>query len=56
MANSITARPLEQGVVDLEDAEMVVVDLGSEYLEKLEPLSSLKSQVQLEGEPGGSNS
>ncbi|KAL9136396.1 MAG: hypothetical protein Q9175_002413, partial [Cornicularia normoerica] len=44
MANSITARPLEQGVVDLEDAEMVVVDLGSEYLEKLEPLSSLKSQ------------
>ncbi|KAF6230162.1 hypothetical protein HO133_004501 [Letharia lupina] len=46
------ARPLDQGVVDLEDAKIASVDLKSEHLENLEPLLSLKSRVHPEG---GSN-
>ena len=39
----------------LEDTEMVAADLGSECLEKSEPLSSLKSCVHPKGESGSSN-
>lgn len=44
MANATAARHLEQGVVDLEDAEMGDADLGSEY----------KPRVHAEGKFGGS--
>lgn len=47
--------PHEQGVVDLEDTEMVAADLRCECPEKSEPLSSLKSRVHPKGGSGSSD-
>lgn len=53
MAYATPTKPLEQDVVDLEDAEIAGADLESECLEKSELLLSIKSQVHPEGDPGG---
>ena len=55
MVNATVAGLLEQKVVDLEDVEMAGADIESELVEKLEPSSSIKSRVHLEGRPGRSS-
>ncbi|KAM0799325.1 hypothetical protein BDR22DRAFT_330301 [Usnea florida] len=54
-ADATAVRLLEQKVVDLEDVEMVGADTESGMAEKLEPSSSIKSPIHLEGEPRGSS-
>ena len=51
VARSTSARPMEQGVMDLEDTTMADVDPDSGNLEKLEAFVILKSQVHPEGRP-----
>ena len=53
-SNVTVARPLGQGVVDLEDAEVEGVDLGLECTKDSEPPLSMKSRVHPKEEPGGS--
>ena len=54
-ANATAVRLLEKNVVDLEDVEMAGADTESGMAEKLEPSSSIKSRIHLEGEPGRSS-
>ena len=55
MANATAVRLLEQKVIDLEDVEMAGADTESETVEKLEPSSSIKTLVHLDGESGRSS-
>ena len=55
VAGSIAARPMEQGVVDLQDMAMAEVGLNSDNLEKSEALSTLNSPVHPEGRSRGSS-
>lgn len=54
MANATAAKPLQQGVVGLEDPEMAGADLRGEYVEESEPLLALESRVRTKGETRGS--
>ena len=55
MANATAVRLLEQKVIGLEDVEMAGADTESEIVEKLEPSSSIKTRVHLDGENGRSS-